>query len=119
MGDDDFEKIPKSKKSGSKEGKKQKLTSNDDDEEDSSNEKHDFGDVAGGLFSSIPWVMAFLLLLLYLFINSNIFINDILKPMYPDAIDIDRTNNLGTVISGVVFVLGYLIIDILKRCDVL
>lgn len=112
MGDDDYESLPKSKKC------KPKIKDSDPDD-DTSTEKHDFGDVAGGILNSIPWVMAFLLLLLYLFINSNIFINDILKPMYPDAVDIDRTNNLGTVISGVVFVLGYLIIDILKRCDVL
>ncbi len=117
MSDDDFEKIPKSNKTSKSNKGKQKIKDTDDDDEGEI--RHDFGDVAGGLFSSIPWVMAFLLLLLYLFINSNIFINDILKPMYPDAIDIDRTNNLGTVISGVVFVLGYLIIDILKRCDVL
>jgi hypothetical protein len=92
---------------------------NNDNEECSGGEKHDFGDVLSGILGSIPWTMAILLLILYLFINSTIFINDVLKPMYPDAVDIDRTTNLGTIISGIVLVLGYIILDILKKCDVL
>ena len=94
-------------------------TSTNDGEECSGGEKHDFGDVLSGILGSIPWTMAILLLILYLFINSTIFINDVLKPMYPDAVDIDRTTNLGTIISGIVLVLGYIILDILKKCDVL
>lgn len=101
--------------------KKSNASNNDNEECETSGggEKHDFGDVLSGILGSIPWTMAILLLILYLFINSTIFINDVLKPMYPDAVDIDRTTNLGTVISGVVLVLGYIILDILKKCDVL
>lgn len=111
----DYDELPRSKKGQTK------VKSDDDNDNNDSvdkDEKHDFGDVFGGIISSIPWTMAFLLLILYLFINSNIFVMDVLKPMYPDAIDIDRTNNLGTIISGVVLVLGYIILDILGKCGI-
>ena len=114
----DYEEF-ESKSSRKKRASKTKDNDNDNDECSGGGEKHDFGDVLSGILGSIPWTMAILLLILYLFINSTIFINDVLKPMYPDAVDIDRTTNLGTIISGVVLVLGYIILDILKKCDVL
>jgi hypothetical protein len=109
----------KEKREKGEKGGEEKVEKGEKDWDTEETSKHDFGDVLGGIVGSIPWTMAILLLILYLFINSSIFINDVLKPMYPDAVDIDRTTNLGTIISGIVFVLGYIILDILRKCDVL
>ena len=93
----------------------------DGDIDDSeSSDKHDFFDVFGSFFGKVHIWIAILLFVLYILINTNFFVDDILKKISANfvAADGNPTTN-GIIAQGVFLSIGYIIIDLLVSSDIL
>ena len=78
----------------------------------------DFGSMVFELIASINFKMAFLLLVVYLLLTSDVFINRVLSK-FPGAVEYKNSTSYGTVITGVLLVLFYMCTDVLIRAGVL
>ena len=92
---------------------------NDNDDSDSikvvKKKGNDFTSMMVDLLTNIPWKVAILLYILFIIINSDI----IMKLMFEGTSMIDPLNNTtttgGTVVQGIILVLGFIILDMLNR----
>jgi hypothetical protein len=92
--------------------------SNDDDENENENEKEEPGMIGAIMtwFSNLPYMQMFLLFILFLIVSTDIFINDVLKPINGEWVGIDgKVTNMGTVVTAAMFVVAFLIIDIIQK----
>lgn len=78
--------------------------------------ENDFPSMGVDLIKRVNFKVAFFLLLLGVFLFSDLFVENILSAKYRDA---DTPNTMGTTVQLVVFVLAYVIIDLLVQGGIL
>ena len=81
---------------------------------------NDIGDmVFDGIIGKIPFKIATILFFVVIFINSDIF-NDNVLNKFPDAVDV--TNNptpFGTIVKSIFIILAYILIDFGDKAGIL
>lgn len=79
----------------------------------------DFGEILKHLICDLPVKMAFILFALYLILSSDVFINRVLGRMQGAISGIDTPSTYGTVMTGLLLTLFYMIFDVLVRKQVI
>lgn len=88
-----------------------------DDDESS---KHDGFDVFGSIFGKLNIWTAFLIFIIFVLMNTNFFIDEIMKKMSSDFVLLDgNLSSSGIIVQGVMLSLSYLIIDLLVTGGIL
>ncbi len=92
----------------------------DDVEEDKHKEKNgDFGDLISGVLSSVPLKMAVLLYIVFIIINSTVFIEYCIEPLGKSYHDGNGVTEVGTYLQGLFLVVGYMIMYALVANEVI
>jgi hypothetical protein len=78
--------------------------------------KNDFPSMGVDLLKRINFKVSFFLLLMGMFLFSDLFVDNVLTAKYKD---IDTTNTAGTTVQLVVLVLAYIVIDLLVQGGIL
>lgn len=86
-------------------------------EDDSKSKKTDLMNLSGGVISNINYKVGFLLFFIGMLLFSDIFIENALPATMHDGAGCPNTS--GTVTQLTVFVLIYLVLDLLVKYDVL
>ncbi len=92
----------------------------DDNDTDSSDEKHDMFDIVGSLFSRVHIWLALLIFILFVFLNTSFFVEDVLKKINGDFVSMDGnpTSN-GIFAQGAILSVGYIFLDLLVSANML
>lgn len=78
----------------------------------------DFGQMLREVVGMIPVKMMFIMFAIYMFLNSDVFINRVMARVNGAVNFTDTLSTYGTVITGVLLVMMYAVFDILVRKDV-
>jgi hypothetical protein len=81
-------------------------------------DKTDLMKISGGILSNINYKMAFLLFIIGIIIFSDVFIENIIQP-FGDTVDAECTTTKGTMIQLSFLTIGYLILDLIVKYEVL
>jgi hypothetical protein len=94
-----------------------------DDEPEENYTKNKPDDLAGVLAGVVGWgniKLIVFVFLIFIFINTDMFIDKVLGTMFSDAVDTGRTpNTKGTMIQSLVLVLLYICADILIKYHII
>ena len=107
----------KKKKDSSKEGdgsSKEKM-----DDGSTKSKSGDFWDMVSGIFTSIPIKMMILLYIVFIIINSTVFIEYCIEPLGKTYHDANGMTNTGTYLQGLFLVVGYTIMYALTSNNVI
>jgi hypothetical protein len=85
------------------------------EDSDSSNEG-DFVSMIMDNIGKIPWKIAIILFILYIIINSDIFVNKVLSNITGTAVDGTITSK-GIIVSGMILSIMYVLTDFLQKMD--
>lgn len=88
----------------------------DDPKIDYQSDQHDFPNMGVDLIKRVNFKVAFFLLLLGAFLFSDIFVEQLLPSIYKDG---DSPTTAGTTMQLIIFVLMYIVIDLLVQGDIL
>lgn len=111
------ESTTKKKKDSSKEGddsSKEKM-----DDGSTKSKSGDFWDMVSGIFTSIPIKMMVLLYIVFIIINSTVFIEYCIEPLGKTYHDANGMTNTGTYLQGLFLVVGYMIMYALTSNNVI
>jgi hypothetical protein len=78
----------------------------------------DFGEILKHLIHELPVKMAFIVFMLYIILSSDVFINRVLGRIHGAISGIDTPSTYGTVVTGLLLTLFYIIFDVLVRKEV-
>lgn len=92
----------------------------DDEDEDTTSKKHDGFDIFGSIFGKLNIWVAILLFILFILINTPVFIDDILKKINTNFVSADgNPTSSGIITQGIFLSIGYIILDLLVSGGVL
>lgn len=79
---------------------------------------NDFWDVISGVLKAVPYKMAILIYMIFIVINSTIFIEYTIEPLGSSYYGSAGLTNSGTYLQGLFLVIGYLAVYILLANEV-
>ncbi len=82
---------------------------------DCNNRNNDLFGVTGKLYDNIKWKISFFIFILYIILNSDIFVENILSKFIKGTYDqsSDKPTERGILVSGVVLSILYITIDLI------
>ncbi len=80
--------------------------------------KTDLMKISGGILSNINYKMAFLLFIIGIIIFSDVFIDNIIRP-FGDTVDAECSSTKGSMIQLSFLTIGYLILDLIVKYEIL
>jgi hypothetical protein len=79
----------------------------------------DMTSMLGGLVANVNWKLIFLLYMIFLLLSSDVFINRVLAKS-PDCVGYTNTPTpWGTMVQGILLILGYMIADVLIKKEII
>lgn len=82
------------------------------------NDKGDMYDLTKNIAHNTNWTLAILLVILFVLINSDAFISEIMEPIGGETwVDGYQTTNAGTMFQATVMGFSYLVFDWLKQAN--
>lgn len=87
----------------------------EDDHDGTKGKKSDFIKVGSGLLGNIPVKMSLFMFFLGMIIFSDLFINGVLVQLNKSFVEGECTTTPGTIVQLTVFILGYIILELLNK----
>jgi len=84
------------------------------DKKDASN---DFVHILVDMLKKLNWKLIIAIMLIFIFISSDIFVENVLS-RFSDTADMGSPTNKGIIIQSIFMVLGYMTIDLLIQANV-
>jgi hypothetical protein len=95
-------------------------SSDDVDDDDAGSSKHDGFDIFGSLFKKLNIWTALLLFVLFIVLNTNFFLEDVMKKINANWVSNDSNpTSTGIIVQGIFLSIGYIIIDLLVSSDII
>jgi hypothetical protein len=79
----------------------------------------DFWGLLSGIFTSIPWKVAIFLYIIFLLVNTAVFLEYVIEPIGNTFVDGGNLTDKGIALQGLFFVIAYIVVDMLGRSNIL